>query len=186
MSKRNDIIYTAIRLFNENSFHSVGIDRIITESNVAKMTFYKYFPSKEQLIHDCLLQRRLDIQNVITTRMANYPDQPLEQLYAIFVCYDQWFEQPCFNGSLFQKAIEELNGLYPALMEPAKAYKLWLCQVILELLQQLNLANPLPLKAILISLLDGMTIQAHVNHQTVQLDEYWHRVCLLLQAEPKV
>lgn len=43
MSKKNDILTTATRLFNQHSFVSVGIDRIIDESQVAKMTFYKHF-----------------------------------------------------------------------------------------------------------------------------------------------
>ncbi|MBS6929118.1 MAG: TetR family transcriptional regulator, partial [Finegoldia magna] len=36
MSKKDDIIHTALRLFNANSYNSVGVDRIIQESGVAK------------------------------------------------------------------------------------------------------------------------------------------------------
>ena len=50
MSKKDDIINTALRLFNSYSYNSIGVDRIINESGVAKMTFYKHFPSKEKLI----------------------------------------------------------------------------------------------------------------------------------------
>ena len=44
MSKKEDIITTALNLFNRHNYSSIGIDRIISESGVAKMTFYKYFP----------------------------------------------------------------------------------------------------------------------------------------------
>lgn len=54
MSKKEDIIITALNLFNRYNYSSVGVDRIISESGVAKMTFYKYFPSKEKLIEECL------------------------------------------------------------------------------------------------------------------------------------
>jgi AcrR family transcriptional regulator len=53
-AKRDSIITTAMRLFNQYGFTNIGIDRIIDESGVAKMTFYKHFPSKNQLIQQCL------------------------------------------------------------------------------------------------------------------------------------
>ncbi|HAV5336464.1 TetR family transcriptional regulator [Acinetobacter baumannii] len=34
---------TAIRLFNQESYTTVGMDRIFAESGVSKMTVYKYF-----------------------------------------------------------------------------------------------------------------------------------------------
>ena len=54
MSKKEDIINTALELFNQIGYNATGVDKIIAESNVAKMTFYKYFPSKESLIMECL------------------------------------------------------------------------------------------------------------------------------------
>jgi len=48
MSKKEDIINTALDLFNQIGYNATGVDKIIAESNVAKMTFYKYFPSKEK------------------------------------------------------------------------------------------------------------------------------------------
>ncbi len=48
MSKKEDIINTALELFNQIGYNATGVDKIIAESNVAKMTFYKYFPSKER------------------------------------------------------------------------------------------------------------------------------------------
>ena len=39
MSKKEDIINTALNLFNTYSYNSIGIDRIISESGVAKMDF---------------------------------------------------------------------------------------------------------------------------------------------------
>ncbi len=58
MSKKEDIINTALNLFNQIGYNATGVDRIIAESNVAKMTFYKYFPSKENLIMECLQHRK--------------------------------------------------------------------------------------------------------------------------------
>lgn len=55
MLKKQDIINVVLNLFNAYRYNSIGIDRIISESNVAKMTFYTYFPSKAKLIEACLV-----------------------------------------------------------------------------------------------------------------------------------
>ncbi|MGL4609586.1 MAG: TetR/AcrR family transcriptional regulator, partial [Trueperaceae bacterium] len=47
---REQILETATRLFYQQGFRAVGIDTIIAESGVAKMTLYKHFPSKDDLI----------------------------------------------------------------------------------------------------------------------------------------
>ena len=47
---RERILETAANLFYANGYRAVGIDRIIAESGVAKMSFYRHFPSKDDLI----------------------------------------------------------------------------------------------------------------------------------------
>ncbi|MGZ4267947.1 MAG: TetR/AcrR family transcriptional regulator [Solirubrobacteraceae bacterium] len=49
-SARDRILDTAFRLFYAHGIRSVGVDRIIAESAVAKATFYKHFPSKDELV----------------------------------------------------------------------------------------------------------------------------------------
>jgi|SRR6266436_4485267 len=44
------LVLAAARLFNEHGIHATGIDRIIAEAGVARMTFYKHFGSKEGLV----------------------------------------------------------------------------------------------------------------------------------------
>src|SRR5690242_4292069 len=47
---RRRLLDTATRLFYNGGIHAVGIDRIIAEAGVAKATFYKHFPSKDELV----------------------------------------------------------------------------------------------------------------------------------------
>jgi AcrR family transcriptional regulator len=49
-SPRDRILSAAGRLFYREGYRAVGIDRVIAESDVAKATFYKHFPSKDDLI----------------------------------------------------------------------------------------------------------------------------------------
>lgn len=47
---RDRILDTAFRLFYARGIRAVGVDLIIAESGVAKATFYKHFPAKDELV----------------------------------------------------------------------------------------------------------------------------------------
>jgi AcrR family transcriptional regulator len=47
---RERILETAFRLFYARGIRAVGVDLIIGESGVAKATFYKHFPAKDDLV----------------------------------------------------------------------------------------------------------------------------------------
>lgn len=184
MSKKDDIINTALQLFNSHSYNSVGIDRIIGESGVAKMTFYKYFPSKAKLIEECLHRRNMNLQESLGQAIAKCSqNDPLAHIKAIFFWCHEWFHMDDFNGCMFQKAVEEVSKVYPSTMQPALQYKKWLQQRILFALEQLNIKQPLQLATFLVSILDGMTIQAQIDKNSVNIEEYWKRVYQLIQFE---
>src|SRR5678810_1232020 len=56
-TKRDQLIDTALRLFAKNGYRATGIDTILAEAGVAKMTLYHHFKSKDELIL-AALQRR--------------------------------------------------------------------------------------------------------------------------------
>ncbi len=52
---RERILKKAAELFYAHGVHNTGINQIIDESRVAKASFYHHFPSKDDLILECLL-----------------------------------------------------------------------------------------------------------------------------------
>lgn len=47
---RSRLLATASRIFYSEGLHSVGVDRIITEADTTRATFYRHFPGKEDLV----------------------------------------------------------------------------------------------------------------------------------------
>jgi AcrR family transcriptional regulator len=47
---RERLLSTASELFYRDGIHSVGVDRIVDAANVTRATFYRHFPSKEDLV----------------------------------------------------------------------------------------------------------------------------------------
>ena len=184
MSKKDDIISTALRLFNSHSYNSIGVDRIISESGVAKMTFYKYFPSKAKLIEECLNKRNMNIQESLEAAIAEcQPQNYIDHIKTIFFWYDAWFHTEDFNGCMFQKAVEEISKLYPSTIRPAIEYKEWLNGKLRSALEGLGIEQAIQLATLLASLLDGMTIQAQIDTNAVKIEDYWKRVQQLIELE---
>ncbi|MFN5998323.1 MAG: TetR/AcrR family transcriptional regulator [Paracoccaceae bacterium] len=50
LSARDRILSVAGPLFYREGYRAIGVDRVIAEADVAKATFYKHFPSKDDLI----------------------------------------------------------------------------------------------------------------------------------------
>ena len=57
MELRERILETAFILFHKQGYNSTGINQIITESKVAKASFYQHFKSKEDLCVEFLNKR---------------------------------------------------------------------------------------------------------------------------------
>jgi len=47
---RSRLLGTATRIFYSEGVRSVGVDRIITEADTTRATFYRHFPGKEDLV----------------------------------------------------------------------------------------------------------------------------------------
>lgn len=106
--KRQHIIETAYRLFKRDGFHATGIDRIIAEAQVAKMTMYRHFPSKDGLIVAVLSWRAERFKRQFD-RLAETAATPQQKIAAIFDWHERWFSSRDFRGCLFQHALAEFG-----------------------------------------------------------------------------
>lgn len=107
--KKKALIDTATRLFSRFGFHAVGIDRIIAESRVAKMTMYKHFPSKSRLVVEVLNEQGAALSAGIAAAAAPH-SAALDKLHAVFQWHDAWFRSEPFLGSMFIHAAAEFHA----------------------------------------------------------------------------
>jgi len=105
---RQRILETADRLFYQDGIRAVGIDRIIVEAGVAKMSLYKHFPSKDNLILAVLKHREEGVLEFFHSAMERHGKQAKSPLRAFFAALKEWFETPGFRGCAFQNAAVEL------------------------------------------------------------------------------
>ncbi|MCA9179587.1 MAG: TetR/AcrR family transcriptional regulator, partial [Planctomycetales bacterium] len=95
---RQRIVETAERLFYAEGVRAVGIDRIIAEAEVAKMTLYNHFPSKDDLILAVLQFREEKFDGLFDKWMHKHVKAGMNRLEAFFAALKDWFKSPGFRG----------------------------------------------------------------------------------------
>jgi len=182
-NKEEKIIEVATALFSQYGYHAVGVDRIVAESQVAKMTFYKYFPSKETLIEKVLYTRNLQIRNDIVDFISNYPT-PLARLKAVFEWHQNWFQSPNFHGCMFIKAIDEYPNVHSTMRIAAKEYKMWLKSIIADQLREIGGKKAVELSPLVLLVLDGLTINCNLFESSIndQVQNSWQQIQNLLKT----
>jgi AcrR family transcriptional regulator len=105
---RQRILETADRLFYQDGIRAVGIDRVIAEAGVAKMSLYKHFPSKDDLILAVLRHREHGVLEFFRSAMGRHGKKAKSPLRAFFAALKDFFESPGFRGCPFQNAAVEL------------------------------------------------------------------------------
>ena len=129
-SARERILLTAHDLFYREGIRATGIDRVIAESGVAKVTFYRHFPSKNVLIREFLEYRHQRWMTWFIDALQRHGGgiQALPQALA------EWFREEDFRGCAFINSVGELGGTLPEVLEITRCHKHEIVDVIANLL----------------------------------------------------
>lgn len=82
MRPRERIIKTARELFRRHGMRGVGVDAIAEQAGTNKMTLYRHFGSKDDLIVACLRDVAAESDATWAEFEASYPGDPMGQLHA--------------------------------------------------------------------------------------------------------
>jgi AcrR family transcriptional regulator len=112
---RARILDAAHELFYRDGLRATGIDRIIAAADVTKATFYRHFPSKDDLIAAYLAERHARriawlaaalVRHAAAQSLSGRQHQPLAPLHAALA---EWFATPEFRGCAFINSVAELG-----------------------------------------------------------------------------
>lgn len=165
-SVRDRILATASDLFYREGVQNVGIDRIVAESGVAKMSLYNHFKSKDALIAVWLQKQheswRIWFEDTVATYAQATGESPL---LAIFDVLKEWTEQPNFRGCAFiNSAVELADPQHPGYRVSVE-HQQAIFDYILSLVKAENLPNPKALTEQLVILVQGVTVVAMLQDQ---------------------
>ncbi len=116
---RERILRTAHDLFYRDGIRATGIDRVIAESGVAKVTFYRQFASKDDLVLAFLEHRHDRWMAWFVDALARHGGTPA----AIAPALAEWFRGDDYRGCAFLNSVGELAAALPAVLEATRRHK---------------------------------------------------------------
>jgi AcrR family transcriptional regulator len=159
---RERLLDTASRLFYTEGVQTVGIDRILEESGVAKSTLYKAFGSKDALVR-AYLQRRHDTTTQRLTDALAPVTNAREKILTVFDVQAHTFAEPGFNGCAFVAAAAEAAP-GSSIDDAAGEFRAWIRTMFRDLCVELGAEQPDKLARQLHTLYDGASLSARMDH----------------------
>lgn len=157
------LVLTAARLFNEDGIHAVGINRIVAEAGVARMTLYNQFGSKEGLVWAVMERESKAWFEWLDSELTRTAGEPAEaRISAFFALLGQWFSRHDFKGCSFINAVGE-HSLDSGVRPVAKAHRKANFEYIRRLIADGDVTNLDHLANQITILADGATVTAMVT-----------------------
>ncbi len=139
---KDKILAAASELFFDKGFQAVSVDEIVIQAGISKMTLYRYFISKDQLVMEVLRQYEDEWWRWFEPAVKNLGNTPLKQLKAIFDLLAESIDQKEFQGSLFINArIFIADKFYPIFLF-TESHRQRLQDFIANLVLAANFAKP--------------------------------------------
>jgi AcrR family transcriptional regulator len=152
--KKETLLEVAERLFYEHGFRGVGLKQIISEADVATMTLYNHFPSKDNLVEEVLKQRETRYWSYLDSSVETDSDSPF--ILAV-EAHGRWLKEQSYQGDMFLRAITDYAGTDNKIEKIARGHKSNLYQYFLHLAQKNGKDNERDLANQFTLLLEGAT-----------------------------
>lgn len=154
LTAKQRILHTAFRLFYARGPRGVGVDTIIAESGVAKATFYKHFPRKDDLVLAYLDQVDQVWLGQLRTAARAAGESPRDQLIGMFDALHTASRREGYHGCAFINTAAEAEAggdIHCRTVEHKRLVLAW----VTDLAHRAGAATPDRLARQLTLLLDG-------------------------------
>lgn len=142
LEARERMLRTAYELFSTRGIRDVGVEELISNARVAKATFYRHFPSKDDLVLQFLADREQRWTLGFVVAGARARGETAEgRLLAIFDVFDDWFGDPAFDACSFINVLLEM-GPDHRLGRASIDYLQNIRNIVQELAEEADLRDP--------------------------------------------
>lgn len=162
-SARDRVFETAAKLFYRKGIRAVGVETIAAEANTTKMSLYRSFPSKDELVAEWLRDHDTQFWQAWDAMAQKFPDDPLQQIRAAFALLTRHIADPHARGCPIANAAVELTEQDHPARQVIEAHKANLRNRLAILCQQMKVKDPELLADELFLLMEG----AQVSIQTL-------------------
>lgn len=110
---KDKVFQTAARMFYQHGYRAIGVDTLAAESGIGKMTLYRHYPTKDDLIV-AYLKDSNDLFWRNFEQITKDAPSPREKLLAFFKSLQEYVQSPaCYGCPFLNVATEYPETDYP-------------------------------------------------------------------------
>jgi AcrR family transcriptional regulator len=168
---RERILDAAVELYYSDGIRAVSADKLIAAAHVSKVTFYRHFPSKDDLVAAYVALRAEDERTAVTTKRDELADDPegvlrwYASVVGIAAC------TPGFRGCPFINAAAELTDADHPGRTIIREHRTWLTRQARELLEQLGVEYAASRAEQMMMLRDGAMVSGYLGVAPEQVSD---------------
>jgi AcrR family transcriptional regulator len=132
---RERLLNTASGLFYTKGVHTVGVDEILSKAKVTRATFYRHFPSKDDLIIEYIRTADAGIRAALARATGGTTDSQVRAL-AEFVA--EQIRTPGFRGCAFLNAAAEYPDEDDPIRQAVMAHRQWFHDTVLAAFREVT------------------------------------------------
>jgi AcrR family transcriptional regulator len=152
---RDRIFDTACELFYRHGIRAVGVDAIASEAGTNKMSFYRSFASKDELVTEYLREQQREFWNWWNRVIAPHAGNPRRQIEALFEAHLEHVEESDCRGCALGNAAAEMSDDNDALSLLVREYKHQVRSELRKMTREMGARDSDALGDALMLLMDG-------------------------------
>jgi len=160
---RERILEAATRSYYADGIRAVSADRLIAEAGISKVTFYRHFPTKDDLITAYLTQQVELAEQAVTQKRAELAGDPAAALRWYAASIGALTTMKGFRGCMFVNAAAELSQPDHPGHRVVADYRTWMVGQFAELLTELGVDDAEAKGEQLMMLRDGAMVAGYVG-----------------------
>jgi AcrR family transcriptional regulator len=158
-AERQEIVLdTAERLFSARSSRSVGMDELVRETGLGKMTVYRLFKSKDELVGAYLSRKAATVLSEFDAELIRLQGDPRAALLSVVDIVERDVTRAGFRGCPFTNVSSEYDDPQHPARSAAADYKYGLHMRLLSLTGELVPGSAEDLAAEVHLIIDGMQL----------------------------
>ena len=151
---RDRLLEVASELFYTQGIQNVGINDVIRTADVARMSLYNHFTSKDELVL-AVLEQRSEERQLRWREVESRTTNPTKRLLMIFDVLEEIMHEPDYRGCAFINATVEMADPHHPVQQRSIEHKEATRTYLKQLAMQANLEHAESLSWQLITLMDG-------------------------------
>ncbi|WP_197429730.1 TetR/AcrR family transcriptional regulator [Auraticoccus cholistanensis] len=162
-SMRDRLVDAATELFYADGLRAVSVDKVIERARTTKVTFYRHFKSKDDLVVAHLQRRAEQEREGITAAVERAGGDPDRAFQLISEALGTMACEPGFRGCPFINAAAEYPEPTSSVRRTVDAHRAWCKAAFARIVEPLQLADPDGVADDLMLIRDGAMVAGYLD-----------------------